>query len=271
VDNARCFTNQRVHLQIRMMIKLLMVVAATALLSSSALAQTFDVDFARPSSEPPLVKTKFGVYQTPLTTLPRLLDSVPLLREINVSDLRYEMGWGKPDALAHSQIGGTLAQPTYDFGAIDALISRLRQAGVRPLLAMGYCPDPLKSRTGWAAWKDVPRDLTSWQNINRSYALHLKSQGSSSPFYEIWNEPDIPEPGGKMFFSGTSGDYGQLYTFAARGLKGGDPDALVGGPAAAYDLAYLAPILSQPMDFDSWLQQLSGSSEDDARRARRAT
>lgn len=251
MDNARCFNNQRVHLQIRMMIKLLIVIAATTLLSSSALAQTFDVDFSRPSSEPPLVKTKFGVYQTPLTTLPQLLDSVPLLREINVSDLRYEMGWGKPDVMGHSQIGGTAEQPTYDFRAIDALVGRLRQADVRPLLAMGYCPDPLKSRTGWASWKDLPRDLTSWQGVNRAYAFHLKSQDSSSPFYEVWNEPDMPEPGGKMFFGGTPGDYGQLYAHAARGLKQGDPDALVGGPAVAYDLAYLAPILSRPMDFAS--------------------
>ncbi len=31
----------------------------------------------------------------------------------------------------------------------------------------------------------------------------------------------------------------------------GDPDALVGGPAAAWNLSYLAPLLSQPLDFAS--------------------
>lgn len=216
-------------------------------LATDAGAQTFDVDFSR-RADYPLVKTKFGVYQTPLTTLPRLLDSVPLLREVSVSELRYEMGWGKPDVLAASQIGGTATRPTYDFSVIDAFTQKLKQAGVRPLLAMTYCPDPLKSREGWPAWKDTPSNLTTWQTINRDYALHLKNTGSS---YEIWNEPDMPDPGGKMFFSGGPQQYAELYSHGAGGIRQGDSDALVGGPAAAYDMAYLAPILSQPIDFAS--------------------
>ena len=217
----------------------------------SANAQTFEVNFSEPANAP-LVKTKFGVYQTPLTTLPGLLDSLPLLREINVADLRYELGWGKPDVLAPSQISGTAKQLNYDFATIDAFVERLQSAGVKLLLAMGYCPDPLKSRAVWAAWKDMPSDLGSWQKINRDYALHLRNgKGLSGPFYEVWNEPDMPDPDGKMFFNGTPRDYGQLYAGAAAGIRQGDPDALVGGPAAALDLAYLAPLLSQPIDFAS--------------------
>lgn len=222
-----------------------------ALFAITAPAQTFEVDCSQPA-EPLLVKTKFGVYQTPLTTLPRLLNAMPLLREIKVTDLRYEVGWGKPESLAAAQISGTARQPAYDFSTLDALVAGLNAAGVKPLLAMGYCPNPLKSRDVWAAWKDMPADLGVWQKINRDYALRLSAiKNFPSPLYEIWNEPDMPEPNGKMFFSGTPQDYGQLFAHAAAGIRQGDPDALIGGPAVAWNLAYLAPMLTQPLEFAS--------------------
>ena len=213
-----------------------------------ARAQTFDVDFARASDDPPLVKTKFGVYQTPLVTLPRLLDSVSLLREANIRDLRYEIGWGKPDVLAFDQIGGTPAHLTRDFSMLDAFVGGLNESGVRPLLALTYNPTPLQTRTDWARWKDVPSNLAAWREINRAYAAHLKKWGAD---YEVWNEPDMPEPGGKMFFTGDADDYARLYSQSVAGVQSGDADALIGGPAAAYDLNYLAPLLNQKLDFAS--------------------
>lgn len=219
--------------------------------TATAQAQTFEVDFSHPA-DPPLVKTKFGVYQTPLVTLPRLLDSVPLLREIKVTDLRYEIGWGKPESLAYTQIGGTAQNPTYEFSMLDAFITKLNAADVTPLLAMSYCPLPLKSRTDWSSWKDMPGDLQSWQKINREYSQHLKRVTRGAPIlYEVWNEPDMTDPGGKMFFNGTAQDYEKLYAHAADGLLAGDSNAQVGGPATAWNLAYLTPILSHPITFAS--------------------
>ncbi len=220
------------------------------MLSSAARAQTFDVDFARASDEPPLVKTKFGVYQTPLVTLPRLLDSIPLLREAGVRDLRYETGWGKPDVTAFDQIDGTPAHLTTDFSMLDAFIGALQRANVRPLLALTYNPTPLQTRTEWARWKDMPSDLNAWREINRAYAAHLQTLGAHAS-YEVWNEPDMPEPNGKMFFTGDADDYARLYSQSVAGVQSGDADALVGGPAAAYDLNYLKPLLNQPLDFAS--------------------
>ena len=231
--------------------------------SGAAYAQTFDVDFARASDEPPLVKTKFGVYQTPLVTLPRLLDSIPLLREAGARDLRYETGWGKPDVLAFDQIGGTPAKLIYDFSMLDAFVGALQRANVRPLLALTYNPTPLQTRTQWARWKDMPSDLNAWREINRAYAAHLQTLGARAS-YEVWNEPDMPEPNGKMFFSGNASDYGRLYAQSAQGIKRGDAVAVVGGPAAAYDLNYLQPLLKQPLDFasihgyDNYAGQIAG-------------
>jgi hypothetical protein len=71
--------------------------------------------------------------------------------------------------------------------------------------------------------------------------------------YEIWNEPDISDASGKMFFTGGPSAYERLYARAAAGVRRGDGDALVGGPGLAFgwSIGYLKPILKQPIDFAS--------------------
>ena len=221
------------------------------LLSPPTSAQTFAADFGQ-WSEPPLVKTKFGVYQTPFLPPSTWKKMMPLLQEAGVQDFRYEMAWGKPDAQAFDQITGTTANPAIDFAPLDSLANGLKALGIHPLFAMTYDPLPLKTGSAWPRWKDVPSDLDAWGRINGSYAAHYHSavglQGSS---YEVWNEPDLPGDGGKVFFNGSPSDYARVYAAAQAGLRVGDPDALIGGPGIAYDTSYVAAALEHPMDFVS--------------------
>ena len=220
-------------------------------MAASADAQTFTVDFSR-WTDPPLVKTKFGVYQTPLIARGRLLASLPRLGEIGVQDLRYEIAWGKPDALAFDQISGTPEAPHLDFLPLDQLLTGLTAWDVRPLLALTYCPVPLQARHDWAAWKDLPSSLPAWSQIVQAYAAHVRrTDHLRGPYYEVWNEPDIPGPNGKIFFSGSPNDYHRLYAATAPAVHAGDDDALVGGAAIAYDFRYFTPILAEPLDFGS--------------------
>jgi hypothetical protein len=229
----------------------LLALASPILLSPPSAAQTFTVDFGRWSG-PPLVKTKFGVYQTPFlppSTWPKMM---PLLQEAGVRDFRYEMAWGKPDARAFDQITGTAEKPVINFAPIDALANGLKAVGVHPLFAMTYDPLPLKIGDAWQRWKDVPSDLDAWGRINRSYAAHYRTAlGLHAPFYEVWNEPDLPGDGGKVFFNGGPADYARVYAAAQAGLRAGDPDGLIGGPGIAYDTSYVAAALAHPMDFVS--------------------
>jgi hypothetical protein len=218
---------------------------------SPANAQTFTANFSRWTG-PPLVKTKFGVYQTPFLSPETRDKMLPLLSEAGVQDFRYEMGWGKPDTRAFDQISGTAAHPLIDFAPVDRLILGLKILGIRPLFAMTYDPLPLKTGNGWQRWKDVPNDLGVWGNIHQSYAAHYRTAlGLRGPYYEIWNEPDLPGDGGKVFFNGGPADYVPVYSNAQKGLKAGDSDALVGGPGIAYDTSYVAAALTHPMDFVS--------------------
>ena len=220
-------------------------------MNTSSASQIFTIDCSQWSG-PPLIKTKFGVYQTPLIRLADLLKTASMLQEVNVQDLRYEIGWGKSDVLAWNQISGAAAKPTIDFSTLDAFTHVLASQKVKPLFALTYCPKPLQSRHEWAAWKDMPNDLVSWQKIVRAYSAHLRSTpGMAGSLYEVWNEPDMPDPDGKMFFTGTPKDYEKLYAATVPGVRQGDIDAPVGGAATAYDLRYLTAILAQPLDFAS--------------------
>ena len=225
--------------------------AGLLLLGLPAAAQTFTADFGRWSG-PPLVKTKFGVYQTPFLPPAAWKKMMPLLREAGVQDFRYEMAWGKPGAQAFDQITGTASKPVINFAPLDLLADGLEALGIRPLFAMTYDPLPLKTGTDWQRWKDVPSDLDAWGRINGRYAIHYRSAlGSRAPFYEVWNEPDLPGDGGKVFFNGGPADYARVYAAAQAGLRRGDADALIGGPGIAYDTSYVAAALTHPMDFVS--------------------
>ena len=228
----------------------LLALACPFLLGLPAAGQTFTADFGRWSG-PPLVKTKFGVYQTPFLPPDAWRKMMPLLQEAGVQDFRYEMAWGKPDAQAFDQIAGTVAQPVINFAPLDILAGGLKSVGIRPLFAMTYDPLPLKTGADWPRWKDVPSDLDAWGRINGAYAAHYRAAHGLKPYYEVWNEPDLPGDGGKVFFNGGPSDYAKVYSAAQAGLRRGDADALIGGPGIAYDTAYVAAALTQPMDFVS--------------------
>ena len=229
----------------------LMALAGSLCFSGAAPAQTFTADFSRWSGSP-LVKTKFGVYQTPLLPLQTTLASLSLLKEAGVQDFRYEMGWGKSDVQAYDQISGSANNPVINFSPVEDLAKGLRAVGVSPLFAMSYNPLPLKTGDGWQHWKDVPHDLAAWGRINQSYAAHFHPMLGLRPrSYEVWNEPDLPGDGGKVFFNGGPSDYARLYAPAQAGLTKGDPDAQIGGPGIAYNTEYVRAALAYPMDFVS--------------------
>ncbi len=227
-------------------------VSASFLLSLTARAQTFTADFSQWTSGP-LLKDKIGVYQTPLKTQQTIESASRFLREAEVQDIRYEIGIGKPGALAYDQVSGTATDLRYNFSSIDGLVHSWKLAGTHPLFAFTYDPLPLQPNASANAWEDIPDSLPAWSSVNTAYSSHLlQHQHIPGIFYEQWNEPDLPNGnGGKVFFNGDATSYGQVFQYGLPGIRGGDPDAPVGGPAAAYDLSYLDSIWPQHPDFVS--------------------
>ena len=209
----------------------------------------------------PLLKDKIGVYQTPFMGTAGIAPPTamqPFLVEAGVRDLRYETGWGKPDTFAYDQIGGSAASPVVDFARFDPVMTMFHAANVQPLLAVGYDPLPLETCKTAGCWEAPPSNYSGWSNVLQQYSNHYaKTLGLSGVQYEMWNEPDISIGGSKVFFTGTQGDYASIYKNGVAGVQTGavqgtaGRDALVGGPAVAYDTTYITQtgLLQQPFDF----------------------
>jgi len=222
---------------------------------NQAVAQTFNVDFSK-WTDKPLVKGKFDVYQTPLIQASKLLNCNPRLEEIGIQNLRYEIGWGKPCELNYPQIQGTSPNFIYNFTNFDKFLEGLNMSNIKPILALGYTPQPLKIGNNEM---NMFTDLEGWQKINRDYAAHFREKlGKSFPIYEVWNEPDF-----SMFFKGSLQDYKKIYQYAVKGLREGDPEAIVGGPALAFTPNWIDTLLTMTHKDNLPLDFLSGHSYGD--------
>ena len=231
---------------------MLRAVAVLAAVAGRASADTVDVDCTARSNEPDLSKSLLGVYQTPFWFTahpPGGADArrmVERLGELGIHDVRYELAWGKPDVFAPDQVSaGPDGRPRLDPAPLDPFLHALADAGVRPLLSLTYCPTPLqRGPAGWQRWKQMPADLPAYADVCRQAADRW---AFAHPAFEVWNEPDLPGDGGKMFFAGDAAAYGRLYAAAATAVR----PAKVGGPAIAYDTAYVSGVLTGPADFVS--------------------
>jgi hypothetical protein len=215
------------------------------------------INFNRMSS-PDLDKEKFNVYNCPYFKMDRWFRDIHLLEELKCRSLRYDPTWGGHNVgidLNSPQISGTPEKMTYNFKDFDRLTDSLLLRNVEPMYVMAYTPHPLQSQKG--NWAKKPSDMKAWQRLCRDYAAHWKETKRKITYYEIWNEPDN-QP---FFFQGTLADYCEVYLWGASGIKLGDPDALVGGPAVAalnHDDSWLYGFLdivtsnSLPLDFLSF-------------------
>ncbi|MBN1901570.1 hypothetical protein JW926_09640 [Candidatus Sumerlaeota bacterium] len=181
-------------------------------------------------ASPDLIKDKFNVYNCPYFRMDRWFRDIHLLKELGCSSLRYDPTWGGHNVgidLNSPQISGTADHLIYNFTDFDKLTNSLLEIKVAPMYVMAYTPQPLQREKG--VWGDKPADMDAWQRLCSDYAAHWREAGMKVPFYEIWNEPDNPP----FFFRGTIAEYCEIYQRGAAGIKQGDPNALVGGPAIA--------------------------------------
>jgi xylan 1,4-beta-xylosidase len=197
--------------------------------------------------DPPLVKTKFNLYDAVIPSMEQFVEAVQIMGELNVETYRIELAWGRFSGYGlNTMITGTSETMVYDFAALDRIVTELKKRNVLLHGAYGYCPYPLqnasadaaapagrrgrRSRAGSAA----PNDMGKWKEICATVAQHYLDMGIRMGVNEIWNEPD----GLMSFFSGTEQEYQQMYKAAVEGIRAADPDAFVAGPASAPELVW---------------------------------
>lgn len=135
-------------------------------------------------------------------------------------------------------------KPVYDFTITDETFDAYKEAGVRPMVELGFMPKDLASTvsgiteyqlhypapTMGGSVNNPPKDYKMWGELVQKYVEHLVARYGreqvSTWYFEVWNEPDI------MYWHGTPEEYFKLYDYAVAGVRAALPGAKVGGPAS---------------------------------------
>ena len=207
-----------------------------------------EVDF-NVAADPPLVK-KFGVMNSGLVPMTRHNRDLPFLSVTRPESLRIDLSIGKYDAGWSKQIvSGTAADLQYDWSELDSLTQSVLKHNVLPYWSICYTPVPLQHGT----WNGPPANLKQWETFNFDFARHFKKSGKRVGYYEVFNEPDLD-----IFFTGTMDQYFEMYRHGAIGLRRADSDAVIGGPALAFNEQWVKPFIdfvhhnNLPLDFFSF-------------------
>jgi xylan 1,4-beta-xylosidase len=194
----------------------------------------------------------FGYDEANYTTAP---NGVKLLRELHdlspvpVTIRAHHLltsGDGTPDlkwSSTNVYVEDATGKPVYDFRILDGIFDAYRDAGVRPMVELGFMPKdlaidlpdhrpyqvPYPQSTVSGASNNPPKDYAKWRELARVVTAHLVERygraAVSRWYFEVWNEPNIP------YWHGTPEEYFKLYDYAVAGVRAALPGARVGGPA----------------------------------------
>jgi xylan 1,4-beta-xylosidase len=136
-------------------------------------------------------------------------------------------------------------KPVYDFKIIDGIFDAYKEAGVRPLVELGFMPKDLAAdlpnrhepyqvhypqSTISGKSNNPPKDYKKWGELARVLTEHLVERYGKDEvlqwYFEVWNEPDID------YWHTTPEEYWKLYDYAVAGVRAALPNARVGGPAS---------------------------------------
>ncbi len=223
---------------------------AAGLMSAAAGQTRVDVDLSKPLGPYQPITAWFGYDEANYTTMPHgrellreLHDLSPVPVYIRAHHL-FTSGDGVPDLKWSSTNLFTLdtnGKPVYDFKIIDQIFDAYKQAGVRPMVELGFMPKDLSRKPEpyqihfsqgdvlASGAQEPPKDYRLWGEVVNTFTAHLVArygvEETRKWYWEVWNEPDIP------YWHGTPQEYFTLYDYAVAGVRAALPGAKVGGPA----------------------------------------
>lgn len=148
---------------------------------------------------------------------------------------------------------------TYNFSELDKTIDNILAMGALPFLNLSYMP---KIFTSGNSVIEQPQNWQDWTNLIRATIEHYsgkKNRNISNMYYEIWNEPELPQFGAWKLSSHK--DYRLLYYYAIKGAEMSlDTNQYsIGGPSVgSYYSKWVTDFLSYVeennlrLDFYSW-------------------
>jgi xylan 1,4-beta-xylosidase len=146
--------------------------------------------------------------------------------------------WGSTNVYSEDAAGN----PIYDWTITDRIFDAMHDAGVEPLVEVGFMPEALSTNpepyrhtfpnTGvggiFTGWAYPPKDYAKWAALVTAWATHLRDRYGADALrgwlWEVWNEPDIG------YWHGTPDEYDRLYDVTSAAIRSALPDAKIGGP-----------------------------------------
>ena len=140
--------------------------------------------------------------------------------------------WGSSNVYAEDASGN----PIYSWEIIDRVLDTYVEAGLVPLIELGFYPEALTTAPKGTPYEELynggysypPRDYERWQGLIQALASHCLARYGLREvrrwYWELWNEPDI------FYWSGTAEDYCRLYDHTVAGLLSAFRQARMGGP-----------------------------------------
>ena len=157
---------------------------------------------------------------------------------LTTGDGSASLKWGSTNVYTEDAAGN----PVYSWTILDRIFDAFTEAGVKPLVELGFMPQALSTHpepyrhkfpqesvgsiyTGWAY---PPRDYRKWSDLIFHVVSHLRSRygdaAVQSWLWEVWNEPDI------SYWQGTPEEFLKLYDVSVDAISRAFPAARIGGP-----------------------------------------
>lgn len=232
-----------------------LVVLASLLVPSAAMGQhnpvRIEVHVERAEGTLNRAWTYFGYDEPNYTYAPNgrklvselgALDSSPVyIRVHNLftsGDGSASMKWGSTNVYTEDASG----HPVYTWHIVDRIFDTFHDAGVKPLVELGFMPEalsthpqpyrhnfPQPSATGiFTGWAYPPKDYRKWSELVYEFVRHLRQRYGDSEvktwLWEVWNEPDIG------YWQGTQEEFFKLYDISVASVLRALPEATIGGP-----------------------------------------
>ncbi|HUE43422.1 MAG TPA: hypothetical protein VMP12_07640, partial [Candidatus Sulfotelmatobacter sp.] len=143
--------------------------------------------------------------------------------------------WGSTNVYTEDVSG----KPVYSWTIVDRIFDTFHQAGVKPLVQLGFMPEALSTHPEpyrhtfpkgniFTGWTYPPKDYAKWSELVFHFAQHVRERYGEgevkSWLWEVWNEPDID------YWRGTPQEYFKLYDFSVDAVLRAVPQARIGGP-----------------------------------------
>ncbi len=150
-------------------------------------------------------------------------------------DGKGSLKWGSTNAYTEDASGN----PVYDWTIVDRIFDAYRDAGVRPLVELGFMPEAMTTGPPpyrhsfpkgslFTGWSYPPKNYEKWGELVYRFAQHLRERYGDDAvktwLWEVWNEPDI------AYWHGTPEEYFKLYDYSTAGVLRAVPYARIGGP-----------------------------------------